>query len=646
MSTDIAGYVSLGSEINKQRSDGTQDSVQGVVSEKLPELTLEMKDEELIKLTEKWEKDWKESPVRSEFEKNGDDNVKYWLGKHFDIPSDPEGAERPMVDNVIFESVETHLSQITRRNPEPLVALHSSELDESGNADEAKMRFVQKVKNFLADVSDENTLRLKLKGAGRHWELYLLGALKFGWDLDKNIPSASVIRPRKLILDKGGSVDEDGYHGKYLGEYRKLEAGRILKIIGEEEDQLGEDGSVSKRGNSEARKFIKESVKDDLATEIQFIEWWTPEYMCWTLGKHVLWKKRNPHWNYDRVEQVESVDEVGASAIVPQDVAGINHLPVPAIPYRLLSIYNLGEQPVDKTSLVGQNLSNQDRVNKRNKQVDKNADNMNGGIVVSLARSGLTQAQAKGVTSALAKGGAVLIPDGSPREAIDRYASPGLPPDIYNDLLDSRARLRDIFGTRGSSPAGIESEDTVRGKIISRGLDTDRIGGGISEYLEQLADGAYNWFLQLLYVYDDNFQFVGGGRPPRVTISVKEGSLLPKDSMSIANQALELAKLNRISNLDLYKRLEFPNPEEMAANVWLEANAPQLLYKDNPMVQEVIAGQQAAAAEASGLEARKGEEEHERGMEKEVVKGVMRNRPAEPRSLLAEVPQDVAGPAQ
>ena len=73
--------------------------------------------------------------------------------------------------------------------------------------------------------------------------------------------------------------------------------------MGESKDEYGEDGvAVKSRGNAESRKFIKDHVKDDLDTQVQFIEWWTPDYMCWTLEKHVLLKKRNPHWNYDRTE--------------------------------------------------------------------------------------------------------------------------------------------------------------------------------------------------------------------------------------------------------------------------------------------------------------------------------------------------------
>ena len=95
---------------------------------------------------------------------------------------------------------------------------------------------------------------------------------------------------------------------------------------------------------------------------------------------------------------------------------------------------------------------------------------------------------------------------------------------------------------------------------MNRNLDTDRIGGGISEYLEQIADKTYNWFVQMLYVYDTGFQFVGGAKPPKITISVKEGSLLPKDSTTIANQAIDLGKSGKMALKDMYERLEYPNP--------------------------------------------------------------------------------------
>lgn len=569
---DISGYIGLGLDVNKRDGDMPIEAQEGLVSEKLPELALSMKNEDIIKLTQKWESAWKDSPVRQEWEKQIKENEEYWLGKQFDGPK--KDSSRPDVDNMIFEALETYLPQTTRRNPEPLVAVHSKSKTEL--PDPTHEAYVEKVKSRLIDLADENKLRLKLKKSARHWAIYHMGVIKFGWDLDRDMPIIRVIRPKRLILDAEATIDEDGYTGDRIGEYRKLKASTIIDIMGES-------------ASPEAKKAITDKVKGDLATEIQFIEWWTPQYMCWTLGNTVLLKKKNPHWNYDGTRPDTVVDAYGEETPTEVDVEGINHFAIPKMPYVFLSVFNLGDQPMDKTSLIQQNLSSQDRVNKRNKQIDKNADKMNGGAVVSLERSGLTAPQAKNVVSAIRKGGAILIPSGAAQDAVYFPQVPSLPADVYNQLLDTRSRMRDIFGTSGSTPAGVKQEDTVRGKIQVRGLDTDRIGGGVSEYLEQYADDIYNWFTQLLYVYDEDFQFIQGAIPPKLTISVKEGSLLPKDSISIANQALELASMNRISNIDLYKRLEYPNPEELAANVWLETNAPQILYKDNPQVQEALA---------------------------------------------------------
>ena len=587
MSTILDAFFSLGKSLNKTKGKNNEtETEQGVVSDKFPELKLDTPNEDLLKLTSKWQKSWLESDVYSDWKTKTEQNEDYWKGKQHDQPKTDK--QRPLIDNVIFESLETYLPQVTRRNPDPMVTLRRTEKQTPEN-----LAFASELQKELGEIADEVVLRLKLKKSARHWAIYLLGALKPGWDLNKDIPTVKVIRAKKLILDPEATIDEDGYTGEYIGEHRKLPASDILSIL----EAIG--------GEDEGIKKIKELAvgKDNtpaLSTEIGFIEWWTSQYMCWTLGDDkVLMKKKNPHWNYDTKKEAPyneqgepQLDEQGQPTM--EDVMGINHFSVPKIPFVLLSVFNLGKQPIDETSLIGQNLASQDLVNKRLKQIDKNADSMNGGMVVSLERSGLTQPQAKAVTEALRRGGTITIPAGSVTDAIARISAPALPNDIYLQLQDTRTRMRDIFGTRGSSAAGLATEDTVRGKLQNRMLDTDRIGGGFSEYLEQMADSIYNWFVQLLYVYDERY---AGSAKPKVRISVKEGSLLPKDSTTLANQAIELAGQNRMSMIDLYKALDYPNPEEMAANVWLEANAPEILFTNDPRIQQVIKARQSASTE-------------------------------------------------
>lgn len=556
----VRDVTALGDDINKLRTEDAQK--EGVVSDFLPELSLSMEDTELLALADKWESSWMKSHKKEKWEKQIKENRDYYLGKH---PSGGLDQDRPIVDNVIFESLETFLPQATRRNPEPQVLLDADEEET-----EVNMEYTQKVKKKLDTIVDKNKIRLKLKRAARYWAIDQLGVAKMGWDLDKDIPKAKIIDPKLLILDPNATLDEDGYNGEFVGEIRKMPAWKILGISNSEK----------------VKKEIEKITLEKNSTMIQFKEWWTSEYMFWTLNKFVLYKAKNPNWNEDVEQEEIVVDDYGLEQVKQNKRIGINHLPIPSIPYVFMSVFNLGDTVTDSTSLIQQNLANQDIINKRNKQIDANADKMNNGLVISLERSGLTKEQAGQANTALQRGATIVIPSGSPNEAISRMPAIPLPADVYNDLGDKRNRLKDIFGVKGLSQSGLANESTVRGKIIGRTLDTDRIGGGVTEYLEQFADDIYNWFVQLLYVYDNNFQFVPGATPPKIEVSVKEGSLLPKDSTTIANQAIDLAAQGKMSLIDLYKRLDYPNAEELAANAWLEINAPQLLYADNPMVQQ------------------------------------------------------------
>lgn len=592
-------FYSLGRRINKRSGDESMENAEGIAGPRLPELTLDMDETEMVNLSDVWERTWNDSDVKAKFIQMGDENEKYWKGEHYDKPNIDKS--RSVVDNAIYEGLETYLPQVTRRNPEAMVELAVGVEQTPEN-----QQFANALKLELGELADDLKLRLKLKGAARNHEVRLLGAIKLGWDIDNDRPALKVVRPTKLILDPSATVDEDGYTGERIGEHRKLPAWKLVRLI------------EKTKGSEETVKAIKEAAKDEMATEIGFIEWWTPEYFFWKMGKTVLLKRKNPHWNYE-TDQEPATDSTpqpigleqpqlpaGGPAIpaLPQEQMpaapapkAVNHFVTPRMPFVLLSTANLGIQPVNVTSNITQNLANQDLINKRTKQIDKNADTSNNGFVVSLERSGLNADQAKRVANAIRNGGVVGIPTGSPQEAVWKPPASDLPVFIYNQLVDTRNRVRDIWGTRGSSPAGQSTEKTVRGKFLNRQLDTDRIGGGMAEYLEQMADDLYNWLVQLLYVYDDRFvqAVLEGAQIPKVKISVKEGSLLPKDSTTIANQAVDLATAGKMSLIDMYKKLDYANPEEMAANVWLEANAPELLFENDPRVQKVMQARQQAA---------------------------------------------------
>jgi hypothetical protein len=149
----------------------------------------------------------------------------------------------------------------------------------------------------------------------------------------------------------------------------------------------------------------------------------------------------------------------------------------------------LQNHPFDDTGIIKQVLALQDSINKRKRQIDKNIDSINGGYVVS--GDAFTKEQAAEVADTINQGGTLFVPSGDINTAYKKEMSSPLPPQAYQELVDSRSELRGIFGVSGSNPQGIREEKTVRGKLIVRGQDADR-GSLIAEYIEQMTDSIFN----------------------------------------------------------------------------------------------------------------------------------------------------------
>ena len=616
----LSGFQSLARGINtvKRDRDEVEEGTQAPLQE---EVVLDLPDEQLLESKNKWEKKWSE--YEPEVKRKQDECEKYWLAQQFSVAE--ANAGRPMVDNALFESLETFLPQATKRNPDPMVSA-----DDSQEGTE----LAQKVQKMLVYHADRLRFKLKLKKLTRFWAIYFLGVIKVGWSVKENDVTISVIRPTKLILDPEATIEEGEYTGEYIGEIKRESASVLMTRFPSKED------------------IIRNITDGKLGTMIQYTEWWTDKVVFWTMRNEVLGKAKNPHWNEESIQTM--TDEFGGSQEMVTPAK--NHFANPKKPYVFLSIFNLGKHPHDDTSLLHQNLANQDIINKRNRQIDKNADdNANG----STAFSGdfFTQEQAARAQEAKRKGMGVWVPSGDVRSAIQVLQPYQLPAFVYNDLADKRDRVQDIFGTRGSSASGLTTEKTVRGKIVNRASDESRIGGGISEFLEQVADGVYNWLVQIMYVnYDEEHygSVLGMAEGANVialsnqefnqklTVSVKEGSLVPKDDVSRGNQAVDLAASGKMSLVDLYNSLDYSNPQEMATRAWLEINAPEMLYGKDPRVLQAIQMQQQQQVQEEQVKQQGNEQQQqtkqEGAMNQIAAKGQQQRSTSIASQLLKQVP--------
>ncbi len=475
----------------------------------------------------------------------------YWVGaqrsEEFSI-SDSGKTRRDLVDNLIFEAVETFLPIATRANPDPLVTADPSELGQ---------KMAHDIKVALVDWSDTNKFRRILARTTRNWTWGRIGVIKVYWDVFTKSIKVEVVNPKRMIFDKDGYVDVGGiFRGEFEGEKKKQTADKLIEMFPAKKER------------------ILAKAKGKKGTKLEYFEWWFGgKDLFFTMDDDlVLGKFKNPNWNYDGTV-MEKDPETGAE--VATEVQGTNHLKERTSPYRYLSVFSTGLQPHDETSLILQNIPLQDEVNTTGRQISKNVGGMNNGMVVS--GKAFTEDQAAQAASALRRGVAIRVPNGDVREAVQRFPAPPLPPDVFNHLQDMRNEIKNIFGTSGSTPQGLKSTETVRGKVLVNQMDSSRIGGAITEQIEQLADSVYNLVVQFMFVYYDEEHFItavgdvagheligikNSNFPQLKTlnITVKEGSLVPKDPLTQRNEAVDLWSQGAIDPLSLYKKLDFPDP--------------------------------------------------------------------------------------
>ena len=553
MTSLLDGFLSLANPTNKLEKGADALRPEGASPDTQDVLSVATEDAKLLEQASAWKKKWEKE--EGSLRKKREEAERYWLGRHF-TPQTQFDTDRPLTDNVMFEALETFLPVATKRNPEPVVI---------GDGTPEGDGLAGDVRKMLLSVADAERFRIKLKRAVRYWALHYLGVMKISY-ADDDI-RVDTVRAEKLILDPDASIDVCEYTGAYIGERRELPAGALASMF------------------PESAKEIFDESKVTTGTNIGFVEWWTKDMVFFTMKDKVLGKRPYLHWNEDT--ETVTIDEFGNPVRTANP--GINHFRERKFPYVFLSVFNLGKHPFDETSLIEQNLANQDKINKRQRQVDRNLDNRNGAILFD--GDHFTMEEAAQAMGAMRRGEGVIVPHGPVGDACKLQYGAEFPPEVFADLNDARNELRNIFGTSGLTSASAQKETTVRGKIIIGDRDQSRIGGLIAEYIEQFADDVYNWMVQMMYVYYDQphyAAYLSDGAASRVAeivssrfaavkrlqVSVKEGSTIPQDPLTRRNEAVDLCTAGLLDPLTMFERLDYPNPAEAVARL--------IAWKQNP----------------------------------------------------------------
>lgn len=588
---NINGVQSLvGSKLNKVNS-GASGSSEGVDGEFFDALSLKLDDAELLALADKWTLNY--APYEAKIKLRQQANKTYYLGRQKEGSS--QTTEAPISANLIFEAEETFLPAALSKNPEPVVFADNTP---EGN------KLSDAVKTMLQYHADTLVLRRQLTIATRHWSIYFIGVLKHGWDDSIEDIKLEVRDPQNFIFDPNGFVDAYADYVGPLGERITVPAYKLIEMF------------------PKHKAYITIMVTGKLGTDVTYTEWWNDDYCFYTFKGRVLEKNKNPHFNY--AKDVPGIDELGQTQIdeagqpVMTKQKGNNHFAKPKKPYTFLTVFSLGEQPHDITGLIEQNIPNQRMVTRRTEQIDYNLSRQNNSDVFS--ETNFNQETAKQAATAMAKGHPILVPAGGPiDQAIVRLEAHGLDSSFFNDLENTKTTLRGIFGTDGLGATPPQEQKTLGGLLNNEHHDTTRIGGGIGDAIEQVADNIFNWWLQLYYVYYDvqhDARIMGKMKATeyvtlqssdfdrRIVVSVAPDSMKPKDELTEINQAINLFQMGALDPKTLLTIMNVPDPQETAEstvlwlidkNAYMQLNFPEVAQKMQQIQAEAMAQQNAQA---------------------------------------------------
>lgn len=560
------------------------DSPEGISGEKVHALDLSMSDEELVKLKEEWEQ--KYAGYESKMKTVWDRNLESYLGKKKDGQwLNPEG---PSAANIQFEAEETFLSAALSKNPEPVVWADNTP---EGNA------VATNLKTMLTFHADQLVLRRKFAFMVRQWSIYHLGVLKFGWNGEIGDVAVENRRIQNFVFDPEGYVDAYGDYIGFLGERIDVTAEKLIEMF------------------PDCKEYIEQETDGKFGSKVTYTEWWSEDntFTFKTYKKKVLEKNKNQYFNYGKPDINPLTGEVALDDSGEEfTIEGRNHFAVPKKPYVFLSVFSLQQQPHDITGLVEQNIANQKKVTDRSEQIDHNVSNSNNGYAYS--EDNFDQETAKQAANARRKGNPILVPSGGPIErAIYPMPALPLPQAVFNEVEIAKNDLRQSWGINGISPQPHDEDATARGLIINQSNDTSRIGGGIGDAIEQVADNTFNWLVQLYYVFYDEKHFavvMGSAKAVeyvtlqasdidrQVIVSVSPDSLKPKDEVTQINLAQALFDKGAIGPKTLLKMLDFPDPDQAAADgILYKVDPASYMMLNFPEIAQQIQAQQQQAVE-------------------------------------------------
>lgn len=496
------------------------------------------------------------------------------LGKQIDT-SKLYRYQIPYIDNELHIAIDAIISYACASTPRP-------EVWPAQDTEKSKI-LARDLEKALQAHSDKFNIARIFETAVYNLLLNRIGIIKLHYDPDYGqngevIPCA--INADWIVIDKNAKL---GDNPAFIAETHKDSVEQLIYMWPKKREEI-----FNSLG-------IKKGTKRQLSTEVVWREVHATVYDKWGKAPEEI------VFCYMRDVMLDQYKDT--NWLYSQDKGKMrNFLDAPIKPYIPINYFNDGTHWIDQTTPVEQAYSMQDVLNKRGRQIMENADTANGFLAFS--DEAITADDAENLTGDPNQK-IVLKTNGRPiGEYLDQIEAHMLPEYVVEDKQDLRTTLHSLTGTpsqfTGANPGEGQGDQTLGEAVMIKNQASGR-QDRLVRAVELAARNYFNFLVQMMRVhYDDKHWFTynaGDGEFDYIVISrstieegmqisVRSGTTLPFDKSRAQSIALNLAKMQMISPLDLYKDLDMDRPQERYDN-WVKWQTdPNQLVRDNQNAQQ------------------------------------------------------------
>jgi len=510
-------------------------------------------DNELVTLITNWEME--STSYHDELKREQDLCEQYYLGNQTKRDRVPAYLSNH-VTNRIFEAIETAVPIITSKPPEFEVKPNTSS--------EEDVLLAEDIQNILSEEFDKLDVKEKLEVAARHMLMFRFGVLKPFYNTETKNVDVRYIRPQLIYIPKYG---QNVHELPYVMEKQNYTYQDLIDYFGEEKikDKITSNTEEKEAGEPNKLYPIWEVHTND----------WT----AWKSGGNILKSEKNQYFDWGNGEK--------------------NFFEYAQKPYVFLTTFTYGKGLVSSPSTVYQSIPINDAINTVIRKVIDHVVKMGNGAWL-IDKETMTFEEAKERINNAA--GIILHGNGVARQDMVRRDAPvPLPGHFFSMLSSLNAQFDNLWGLHSTTRGERQQQETATGRQLLKQADLGRMDMFVRT-IERAVDDLGDWFLQLMKMFYDQdkvyqvltpegamrfINFKGSSIKKGFKVRVKAGSTLPTDREAEATRAVQLWQLGALDPITLYRKLNYPNPEQMA-EMLMKWKTGQLTQ--TPLPPPVVAG--------------------------------------------------------